>query len=447
MKNIKKKFLAAALVFSFAIPAHAGVPVLLIHGLIMASGGYVPFAISTATIGSAIAFIKFSEPSKPESKPIHIQLDPNTPLITPEGWTDPSTPPATADPTSNTTPTYTYNGTHGSVAAACAAFIADQSSEYQNLGNVTTESLTTWGIGTRGGTCHYGLSSNPTALSYPIYTANASELACPDGYVASGATCTLDEPAEVQKPPKGVDEFKRDGNNLVRDPQQDPSDNSPTVSQPAPNRIEYTDQDTGEKVVIELGSGGEATLTHSVPNTSNNTTSKQTTTISAPSGGAPAITGKSTQTYTGTGSQVSPDPQENIDCPGCATEITLSNILALMQSTPDGDPNATGEGIAANLDALQQQTGDTNSAALQDWISNSGIKEFYEENILPLSPFTQLTEGTEADCEFHFTFMGTAQSISICEAQPALHTALSFIFFILMVLGILNIMTERPDGA
>jgi len=437
MKNIKKKFLVAALVFSFAIPAHAFLPLLAMDALIMASGGYVPFAISAGTIGAAIGLIKFSEPSKPESKPIHIQLDPNTPLITPEGWTDPSTPPSSATPQSTTywssSGYTTANGPFNTALEACQAQISYQ---------WPTSGYSTCMVGNQcgrvsGSTCDTGIAS---AIKH-------TSTQCPSGYSSSGGTCTLTEPSSVTKPPKGVDEFKRDGNNLVRDPQQDPTDNSPTVTQPAPNRIEYIDQDTGEKVVIELGSGGEATLTHSVPNTSNNTTTKQTTTISAPSGGPPAITGKSTQTYTGTGSQVSPDPQENVDCPGCATEITLSNILALMQSTPDGDPNATGEGIAANLDALQQQTGDTNSAALQDWISNSGIKEFYEENILPLSPFTQLTEGTEADCEFHFTFMGTAQSISICEAQPALHTALSFIFFILMVLGILNIMTERPDGA
>lgn len=303
--------------------------------------------------------------------------------------------------------------------------------------------------------CYYTLGSGPEQ-SYT--TGRTVTTNCPPGYTASGNTCSLANPEQVKKPPKGIDEIGREGNAFKRDPQQDISDNNPNVVLETPNQISYTDPTTGEKVTINLNaSTGAATVTHSVPNRSSGTTTVQTTSVGSPSSGS-TLNGQSTNTYSGIGDQMGTTPissgagQGEGNCAHCATEVTLSNLRDItndIKTTLNGNnpmPEMAGIGIGERLDGVQDGALNSIGNNMRDMVTNSGLLQAYQNHVLPLSPWAIATEGQTSSCEFSFNLMGKPYELSICQAQPFLHTAIAFVLFIFTAVGIFHLVTERPEG-
>ncbi|MFL9711901.1 hypothetical protein, partial [Methylobacillus sp. Pita1] len=284
--------------------------------------------------------------------------------------------------------------------------------------------------------------------------------ACPSGYTGT-QTCNLQSPGDVKKPEKAKDEIQRVGNTFQRDPMQNPADNNPALVQEAPNRISYTDASTGEKVTIELNSStGAATVTHTVPNYSNSTTGQQVTTISggSGSGSGASVTGQSTATYPGTGDQTGTTPisggtgSGTGDCAHCATEVTLSNLRDITKDISDAihgenaDPELAGQGLSESFNLTQDGIFDDLGDSMRSMVTDSGLWQLYTEKILPASPWTLATQGESANCNMTFQLMGRPYEVSICEAQPYLHSAIAFALFVMTAIGVFNILVERPEG-
>ncbi|CAG0983540.1 hypothetical protein MTYP_01893 [Methylophilaceae bacterium] len=470
MKNLKKKFVIATAIFLFYIPAANAL--ILLYPLVAATSTTMGQAITVSALahGAAIAFIQFSkkdENGTPQVAPINIQLKPEQPLVTPEGWTSPTEPPATSSGVTNS-PVYNYGQyVSTSVLGVAEQYVADQPAivngnpREREITSVTTNPIpSTWQIGQFGGSFTVRTTQNGVFLAESttqVTYNNNSQSVCPAGYTSSSSTCTLLDPQQVTKPPKGVDEFKREGNNFVRDPQQDPQDNSPAVAQPAPNQIQYTDNETGETVMVSLNSDGTSTVTQSTPNYANGTTTVKTTQVSAPSsgGGLPTVTGQATNTYSGTGTAIGTTPMGGsssngtMTCPECATEVTLSNIKDLIEGVINGEESGAdeaGEGFAARFNAEQTLTFNGNVGQMNDLVEESGLLQLYQNSILPISPWHMAVNGQSSNCEFGFTLFDETYQISICDAQPFIHSALNFVFFILLVFGVVNLIAERPEG-
>ncbi|MCB5186132.1 hypothetical protein LG201_13035 [Methylobacillus gramineus] len=459
MTKLKKILIASTVILTLTVPiaAKAFLPLAGIALLVEAAGGTVPFAISAATHAAIIGLITFaaSDSTSPNqdlaAKPITVQIDPNTPLVTPPGWTNPTTPPQSIDaqlrcPDSQTSQQACSNAAAGCTFTETRTFTDagnGKCARYVTISNVTFVPNP------------YGIQPSGPTLAGDDFDKIST---CPTGYSSSSSNCNLTTPQLVKKPTKGKDEVKRVGNEFQRDPQQDATDNNPKLVQEAPNRISYTDNATGEKVTIELNSStGAATVTHTVPNYGNSTTGQQTTNISSPSAGT-TITGQSTATYPGIGDQTGSTPisggtgSGTGDCAHCATEVTLSNLRDIAKDIKksldgeDADPELAGQGLAENLDALQSNAFTAMGQNMRDMVTNSGLAQLYTDRVLPMSPWHLATAGQVESCNFAFPFRDKVYNLSICDAQPFIHTALAFVFFILTAIGVMHIVAERPEG-
>ncbi|ABE49728.1 hypothetical protein [Methylobacillus flagellatus] len=457
MKPIKKTFIALTAIAALTIPvaAKAFLPLAGIAILVSAGDLGGPLLISGLGFANLVAALSITAKdnnsnSDLASKPITVQIDPDKPLTVPEGWQDDKTPPPSMD-----------------VQLSCPASTSSRA-ECQNYG-VCKYTLTTTYADDGNGRCAVTMTVsevdfvpnqyNVVPGTFPGGTVD-KVMTCPPGY--SGTTsCVLQNPEQVKKPEKGKDEFRREGNQFVRDPQQNPADNNPNLVQEAPNRISYTDASTGEKVTIELNSAtGGATVTHTVPNYGNNTTSQQVTTISggSGSGSGSTVSGQSTATYPGTGDLTGTTlipggtGSGTGDCAHCATEVTLSNLRDITYDTRQllsgqgAQPELAGQGLPDVLNASQDSTFTTLTANMRSMVNESGLLQLYTEKVLPASPWTLAMQDESANCNLSFQFLGQSYEISICEAQPYLHPALAFIFFVLTAIGVFNLITERPEG-
>lgn len=469
--NLKKKLSVAFAAFFLLIPTAKAL--IFLYPIAVATSTPITNAllISGLAHGAAIAFIRISRTDQggnEVSKPINVQLSPSAPLTTPEGWQDAETPPQTTAATTNQ-PLYTVGSgiTGASIEAVQQAAIATYPATVN--GNPRTylpgpvsyisQSPSSWTLGNSAGSFQVHVYQDGAFIgstNSTVQYANNSETQCPEGYTNQSGDCQLSQPETVQKPPKDVDEFKRDGNNFQRDPRQDPQDNAPQIVQPSPNQIQYTDNETGEQVTITLNSDGSATVEQATPNYANGTTTIKTTQVSAPSGGggSPSVTGQATNTYSGTGTAIGNTPitggssggtNGNFTCPECATEVTLSNIKQILEGENSGAETA-GQSFGASFNAAQDATYDGNLSQMQNMVNNSGLLQAYQERLLPISPWHLATQEGESSCTFAFELFNRVYNISICDAQPFLHTALNFGFFILLAFGIINLLAERPEG-
>lgn len=457
MKNLKKSIVIITTIAALAVPmaAKAFLPLAGIAVLVEAAGGTVPFAISAATHAAVIGLITFAakdnnSSSDLASKPITVQIDPDVPLTTPDGWSNDKTPPPSADKGLVCPPTNVNPGS--SCGGACTytstmTFVdngGSQCARYETIADVLFQPNP------------YGIEPGTSAAGF-VDKINS----CPPGYSVSGSNCNLTDPEQVKKPEKNKDEIQRVGNEFQRDPQQNPADNNPALVQEAPNRISYTDVNTGEKVTIELNSTtGAATVTQTVPNYGNSTTSQQVTTISggSGSGSGASVSGQSTSTYPGTGDQMGSTPISNGSgsggggsgggsalCEGCATEETLSNIKDILEGEGAGAESA-GEGLAEGFAGTQNGVFNGLGSTMRDMVQNSGLVQAYTEKVLPASPWDMAVGGVSSNCEFAFQLLGKTYDLSVCEAQPYLHNAIAFILFFLTAVGVFNLVTERPEG-
>lgn len=464
MKTLKKSIIIITTIAALAVPmaAKAFLPLAGIAILVQAAGGTVPFAISAATHAAAIGLITLAAKDSGSgsggsgdllSKPITVQIDPNVPLITPEGWQDSVTPPEISGRKEGTYSFVKNSNQHLATASSLPELIALAAADF----NLTYDSTACASIGTGLGHGFKNQYNGTVCINPPP---------CQDGYVSisGGFDCALDDVSKVKKPKKNVDEFIRVGDQFIRDPQQDPSDSNTRVFRESPNKISYTDVNTGEKVVVELSTAtGAAKVTQTVPNYGNITTSQQVTTISGGSNGTGAgasITGQSTATYSGVGDQMGDTPISGGDgsgsggggsgggsalCEGCATEETLSNIKDVLEGEGAGAESA-GEGLAEGFAGTQNGVFSSLGGVMSDMVANSGLLQAYTEKVLPASPWDMAVGGVSSNCEFGFQLLGKTYYLSVCEAQPYLHNAIAFILFFLTAVGVFNLVTERPEG-
>lgn len=460
MKPIKKFLISALTIGALIVPvaAKAFVPLAAIALAIEALGSLsTPVQLSLAGHAAVIGLLSISAKDNPQhdlaTKPITIQLDPNVPLTVPEGWVDDKTPPPKAD----------YSGDYSVQIGSYPAYAASPEALLPVL------HAQGW-VNEVNYHASYGRCNG-----LPGYSVGAGEglwrcvqgPPCPQGYERTqpgSFECSLTEPRIVVKPPKGKDEFRRVGDTFVRDQQQNIADRN-TRAVLRTNRITYKDPQTDETITVELDNvTSQATITQAVPNYTNNTTSKQVSVFGSPAQGY-TLNSQVTSLYAGTGSNVGENPigggntggngngENGFDCVQCATEVTLSNLRDItndIKNTLNGNnplPELAGQGVGDRLNAVQDGALTSIANDMRGMVANSGLLQAYQNNVLPMSPWAMATDGQNASCELSFTLMGKPYDISICQAQPFLHSAIAFGLFILTALGIFHLVTERPEGS
>ena len=240
--------------------------------------------------------------STKQNSPISIHLNPNTPLVTPPGWTPP-VPPATqptAPTTSSTTSIYQVAGqTFTTGIQACTSTYNSWCSNTGCNSPVYTDTNSTTGMCT---------AKRNDDGSTKTTTVNKL-LSCPTGYSLSGSTCNLTNSAAVTKPKKDKMEIKRTGNSFEVDPQINPADiiqSDKLEVTPTKVTVKHTN---GSKSEITINTDGTSTLKITEVNNTNNTTNVYNTNFSAPdSSGNVQSTGSTTNTFNGTGTATSTTP-------------------------------------------------------------------------------------------------------------------------------------------
>ncbi|NOT98681.1 MAG: hypothetical protein HOO97_06260 [Sideroxydans sp.] len=285
-------------------------------------------------------------------QPLTIYLDPNVPLITPAGFNAPVPPSVKPLPKSATLPPvliYTatsvgipYIFSASSPQSACDGFIA----QFAVNGNpavlvtCTPTSIT------------YTKQSTGTATNNGVVT---SANTCPLGSTLSGGICNVTNPALVRKPGDTPCEIIRTGNTIAVDSLNPACDSvllpDGAKSTITPNSITINHPDGSVDQVTLNPISGNTTVITSKPNP-DNTTTTNTTDISAPSGPAnggqsqnpPAVSGNGSRTDNGTGSQAGTGPgtapgKGSGTCTDCAKEVTLqatNGLLGSIKNSVDG---------------------------------------------------------------------------------------------------------------
>jgi hypothetical protein len=156
------------------------------------------------------------------------------------------------------------------------------------------------------------------------------------------------------------------------------------------------------------------------------------------------------------GSSTAPATVTQFSCepnqPNCeATQRLVFNSIDDIKNNLNGqgvDVNVPLNGIEGRLNNSLDTVKEANTIALLDFLENTGIKESFE-SLLPVSPWKALAgdnqTGSTSNCSFDIVLFNQTVSISLCAAQPYIHTALNFIFFFLMVMGIFGIIFERQE--
>ena len=336
MKKLLKKLSLAFLITALiTTQTQAAFNTQNLAGTTLASAGALTTVMALAT-GTAVALTgglalglfgvallisnNANESSTPTNSPITIYLDPAKPLITPQGWTNPNTPPQTQAGELRWTQTTDSNSTAPSFTTSRQAFDYHLS---QNPAWTESENYPGEYVINANQSNYYMKPKTSVGTQYgsqaiPFYKITK----CPTGYTFSSNTCNMTNQAAVKKPIKGVHEIKRVGNTFQTDPLINPADIVPPVIATITSDTVTVKDDQGRKTTTKINTDGTTTITVNQPNHTNNTTTNTTINMSAPStGNPPKVTGIATSITNGTG-----DLQEPPSNGGGGSELDISSL-------------------------------------------------------------------------------------------------------------------------
>ena len=262
---------------------------------LLATGG-----IPLAALGIALLINEQNGTSSTTANsPIVIQLNPNTPLVTPAGWTPPATGQKQPTPPNNETPSTVYR-------------VATTPDSGADLPRTTKELACQAYVGQRiqSETILSAVNNNDTSCT--MTTANRTRTpvgynatnTCNTGYTyqSTGNTCALSNATLVKKPIKNKVEVVRTANEFTIDPQINPADIPPiTQLEVTPTKVTAKSAN-GNKLETTINPDGTSQLKQTTINNTTNTTNITTTNFSAPdSNGNITTTGSTTNNYNGTG--------------------------------------------------------------------------------------------------------------------------------------------------
>ncbi len=350
--------------------------------VIAATGG-----LAIAAIGAAILISNASSPpSNSSSAPIQIDLNPNVPLKTPEGWTSPTsgstqpTPPNSQS--ANRLFADGFSGfIHSTDTAACNSFVAHMNANPPASGmTYTFSSVTQFSDTTSRCFANWTRPSTGESGSTDQYMSSVSS--CPNGYTASSydsnnqpATCALNSPETVAKPETNQDRIQRVGNTFQRDPKQNPADTNPTTAVNVTSNTVTVNGADGSKTVVTINPDGTSNVTTTAPNVNDSNSTKTSTDFSAPNGdGNVSVIGKTSQQTTGQGTANTGTGEGQLDISSLNKEVTQKSIdttLKDIKTSLDCDsctlPTDKTPEQKAQIDSEIKKTTDSLDGAVSDY--------------------------------------------------------------------------------
>ncbi|MEQ1526751.1 MAG: hypothetical protein ABL911_08420, partial [Gallionella sp.] len=320
------------------------------------------------------------------------------PKITPDGWASPTSPPNTESPPK----LFLYNQQKFStISGACAAYHAvampnpNPNPSYPNVTYVVGESVLNQ--------CHYTyFGAQIYYIAEYYFCSPGFEVSPGVDYSASPITCHLINPAAAKKPPLTPCEAFASGGSFSSDPQNDACAAAMGVggkdlpdgakAKITPNSITINRSDGSTATVTLNPTTGATTIVEKHPNATTGQTTTTTTDVSSPSsgGGTPEVTGQSSSTSNGTGTQEgasSGNAPQGGDCPSCAKEVTLQQTNSKLDgiaSSLNGGIQPTGFGVDPSVS--MQQGLDNISAAGNDLPSYSWAPSILPGNAIACKP-------------------------------------------------------------
>lgn len=366
MKKLFTSFLIASVLWgSVIVPARAFLPLAAIAYLTGATSGLNGALVGSILLHAAIAAIVITsdgnEPAANGSNTaIQIQLDPYTPLITPESAKPPSTMPATATEqivSSTEThsvyhcPTDLHESQSSCIASLNAAFCC--SVQYQSIISETSSNYTAkWLRSDDGGTGNSTFSKSTVAGCPSGSTWNGSSCistayTCPSGYTlnSSDNICYVNNPDETQ-----VADAKTQIQRILDNFQKNPND-----VDSLPENVSLASKDvviqTPERTTkVHINDDSTVTVTE-ISVTSDGNTNVDSVKISAPGvGQAPEVIGKTNNKYSG----------QQLGSGGTSSGINSPQIPT-TDGTGAGTPSSPAAGTnVLNLPANLAKTEDVN---------------------------------------------------------------------------------------
>ena len=306
-----RRFVLAVMLFSLAVPVANAIWVFIGQRVLAVLAADRAFSnaltISSAVIGSIIAFVKFTADS---GTPIVAQLAPDAPLATPSGWLASTGATGTGGvPTpgpTGSTPTILvmFNGNwYTSAGDACVAYLANFIAGNGNSWNYSGAHA---GAVQGNGTTECLINSPSESNIVASYIA-APTVTCPSGQTVSGTSCYLSDPSAVRYPSDGVCQIRRVGNAYSFD-QKDPDCDSPGGGVSINGGQVIVSGTDGSGAKIQTAGDGTTQITTYTPGP-NSTVTTETVQTGAPQAGAGGsggtqvpVTGKASGTGAGQGS-------------------------------------------------------------------------------------------------------------------------------------------------
>jgi len=298
-------------------------------------------SIALGVHGAILFLMPDGSPANSTSTPIQIHLDPNTPLITPSGWTSPTSPPSSATQNPYSWSWSSSSGTNATAAGACQDMLVPIQAFYTAGGAGVVATYKTFQSTNQ---CVYSRTQNGSAISDLVVTITPAS--CPAGYTISGTNCNLSTPTAVIKPESGIQEIKRVANTFSVDAQAHANDKLPATKLAVTSTSVTVNADDGSSTVVVINTDGTSKVTTTRPN-SDNTSTKTVTDLSAPTASeSPRVIGKSETVVTGVGTQAgttpAPSTSSNLDISSLNKEATQSQILAKTTLIEDHTKNIEG---------------------------------------------------------------------------------------------------------
>lgn len=469
-KRLIASFLMVSILWaSVVVPAKAFVLPLIAMVLEAASADAAfstSLALSSAAVGSAIAFIKFHDPVN--NSVFTVQLHPKAPLETPGGWSPPTTTVQPMPPATTTASLAFFDPT------SCLG--TGSTPNYASM-SLLAGAMNTARCGATNGT-EFSAGVGVQILFNGSFYTNAGQInTCSAGYSLISGSCNLSDALVVIKPVLGRDMLIRTGNTYSHDPQQNAADvntlNSVVFSSPAAGQLIYKNPNTGEVTRVTTNQTDGTTIIETTkPNPDGVTSNRDTTTLTAPGVTAadpPKVSGQKHEALQGVGDAVGPSPGTSssapvtVDTSNLATHSDVSTVGSKIDASNtklDAIKNALCGGSGQPPCKLDETgtpgtfTG-TQSAGL-DAQADSLVSQIQNQRNgagqgLSIEPITNAIPATSQCVNPGFDasdiHAGAKFTLPLCEHASQVQPYLRWVVWIFTAIGIWGIWFQKLGGA
>lgn len=384
--------------------------------------------------------------------PVHVKINPKSPLPTPSGWAAPVAPAITPTPPSNATP----DGVSGAaVAAANYVTFCDANpvgTLFQDSATPSAQKIV------------YTNASGPPAGYVFSQTCNGGKAIgnknrCLAGYnfQNTGPNCALVNAAIVPKPADGKCTIIRTGNTFAAD-SLDPDCAVGTL----PSGVTVSSSEVKWSAGTSPGNNGKATIngdgtithTNTTPNATGGTSTVVTVKGSAPDAGTGvvSITGVGQSTVAGQGDQAGGTPIQELPT-DYNREATQQAIKASIDAIKDKQCGGVGQ---VKCDVKVDETGTPTDASLQTHVDAFNTAADDHKSLLE-SPnaSNKVTDlgilwtinWPAADCENpSFSIAGKTMTVDICGKAADIKSIMGFVVAVLTAFAIFGIGVGALKG-